>query len=191
MTASQKKRLIAMTGATIVLVTFLVNDVKRANLKEMADSLEAAENAFIIHTDNRNSYTELQSFEDEFAVFERNPTEGREFKSGYSVSFENSDEINWGSINALRGEITSETDLVDSLSRLAKRVPSARKFFELLKEHKKSLKAMSAEYSKLRSEALRLEANKQNKGIQEAIKKMNSEMTSSLTATQYIARPDQ
>ena len=54
----------------------------------------------------------------------------------------------WDSITFVGGDITSETDLVDSLSRLAKRVPSAKKFFEDLKEHKHSLKVVSLKNSR-------------------------------------------
>ena len=52
---ASQKRVISIVGATIIFATFLVNDAKRNHLKELADSIEAAENTFIIHADNRRN----------------------------------------------------------------------------------------------------------------------------------------
>jgi hypothetical protein len=57
------KRLVAVAGATIIFLTFLVNDAKRENMKELVDSIETAENAFQIQTDSRRTYLEIRKFE--------------------------------------------------------------------------------------------------------------------------------
>ena len=66
-------RLISVAGALILFVTFLAKDAKRDRLKELGDSIDSAENAFIIRAENKRMYEALQTLGRNFDDFRRNP----------------------------------------------------------------------------------------------------------------------
>jgi hypothetical protein len=70
----QVKLLISLLGAVIVFGTFLARDTRRDKLKDLVDSIESAENAYLIRMGNRQMYEEIKRFESEFADFREHPT---------------------------------------------------------------------------------------------------------------------
>src|SRR5450432_3418599 len=69
-----RRRCLSAGGATIIFVTFLAKDAARDKLKSLIDSIDAAENSFIIRAEQRKAFGELKSFEDDFADFREHPT---------------------------------------------------------------------------------------------------------------------
>jgi hypothetical protein len=57
-------RLLTFAGALIVFVTFLVKEGKRESLKDLADSVDAAESVFVIRSDNFTTPVQLARVED-------------------------------------------------------------------------------------------------------------------------------
>jgi hypothetical protein len=57
-------RLLTFTGALIVFVTFLVKEGKRESLKDLGDSVDAAESVFVIQSDSLSYPLLLTSMED-------------------------------------------------------------------------------------------------------------------------------
>jgi hypothetical protein len=57
-------RLLTFTGALIVFVTFLVKEGKRESLRDLGDSVDAAESVFVIRHDSLSTPVQLASVED-------------------------------------------------------------------------------------------------------------------------------
>jgi hypothetical protein len=60
------KQLLSLLGATIILVTFIAKDARKDRLKELGDSIQNAENAYLIRASERRAYQELRDFETGF-----------------------------------------------------------------------------------------------------------------------------
>lgn len=133
LTVSTKvKRLVAAAGATIIFLTFLVNDAKRENMKELVGSIEAAENAFQIQTDSRRTYLEVRQFEKDFAESRGqhplkkpaphiDPMSGIEFDTVVSNK-----EIDWNTLNVIEEYQPFVDELLGHISKLAERLPRTR-----------------------------------------------------------------
>src|SRR5882672_6760922 len=57
-------RLLTFAGALIVFVTFLVKEGKRESLKDLADSVDAAESVFVIRSDSFTTPVQLARMEE-------------------------------------------------------------------------------------------------------------------------------
>lgn len=133
LTVSTKvKRWVAVAGATIIFLTFLVNDAKRENMKELVGSIEAAENAFQIQTDSRRTYLEVRQFEKDFAESRGqhplkkpaphiDPMSGVEFDTVVSNK-----EIDWNTLNVIEEYQPFVDELLGHIARLAERLPRTR-----------------------------------------------------------------
>jgi len=60
------RQLLSLLGATIILVTFVAKDARKDRLKDLDDSIQNAENAYLIRADERKTYQELRDFESGF-----------------------------------------------------------------------------------------------------------------------------
>lgn len=121
---SNKRHLWAVGGATIVFVTFLAKDAERDHLKDLVDSIDAAENAFILRSQNRATITALKTFRDEFHEFREHPTVAvARNDGGGSSDFDDSKEIDWEMLYSSRSEELSNQELLDSINRLARKLP--------------------------------------------------------------------
>jgi hypothetical protein len=123
------KRLVALAGATIIFLTFLVNDAKRENMKELVDSIEAAENAFQIQTDSRRTYLEIKKFEQDFAESRgQHPPKkpAPHFDTASGVQFDtwvSKNEIDWNTIDAIEDDQPLVDELLAHIAKLANRLP--------------------------------------------------------------------
>jgi hypothetical protein len=130
--STRVKRLVAVAGATIIFLTFLVNDAKRENMKELVGSIEAAENAFQIQTDSRRTYLEVRQFEKDFAESRGqyplkkpaphiDPMSGVEFDTVVSKK-----EIDWNTLNVIEEYQPFVDELLGHITKLAERLPRTR-----------------------------------------------------------------
>ncbi len=123
-----RRRVISVVGATVILGTFLVKDVKRDNLKDLVGSIDAAENTYLVRKENRRNYDEVKRFEREFAEFREHPTTPRtssQFGGGSSsssYSYAADGEVDWESFNATDAEQTANNELLDNVVRLGEKV---------------------------------------------------------------------
>jgi len=121
---SNKRPLWAVGGATIVLFTFLAKDAERDHLKDLVDSIDSAENAFILRSQNRATIVALKKFRDEFREFREHPTVAVPHNDGGGSSdFDNSKEVDWEMVYSCRSEELSNQELLDSINRLARKLP--------------------------------------------------------------------
>ncbi|HXM22616.1 MAG TPA: hypothetical protein VN948_15270 [Terriglobales bacterium] len=60
---AKRRRLLPVIGATIVLATFVVKDAWRENLKDLVDSIENAQNVFLIRDDSKAVTSQLRVIE--------------------------------------------------------------------------------------------------------------------------------
>ena len=130
------KRVVSVSGATIIFVTFLVNDAKREDLKGLVDSIESAENAYEIRTDNRRNYLEIKQFERDFAE-SRGLHPLAQIASRYgvgpvglsTVTFDilpsSTTKIDWETLNGMEADSSSVHELIDNIARLANRLPKS------------------------------------------------------------------
>jgi hypothetical protein len=82
-TRKQLKKLLSVVGATVLLGTFLAKETRKDKLKELADSIDAGENSYIIREQNRTMFAELKRFEAEFVEFRKHPTRPKPDLSGF------------------------------------------------------------------------------------------------------------
>src|SRR5882762_5149423 len=68
------KTLASLLGAFIIFWTFVAKDMRRDKLKDLADSIDSAENAYIIRMDHRKMEEKLRAFTMDFAEFRQHPT---------------------------------------------------------------------------------------------------------------------
>ncbi len=124
---TNRKRVWAILGATVILGTFLVKDVKRDNLKELVDSIVAAENTYLIRTEDRRNYDEFKRFEKEFAEFRKHPTTPVIRSGGgsgdESFNLVGDGEIDWEAFNTANEEQTANNELLDNVIRLSDKLP--------------------------------------------------------------------
>jgi hypothetical protein len=123
------KRLVAVAGATIIFLTFLVNDAKRENMKELVDSIETAENAFQIQTDSRRTYLEIRKFEQDFAESRgQHPLKKltSHFDTLSGIQFDtlvSKNEIDWSTIDVIEDDLPLVDELLAHIAKLATRLP--------------------------------------------------------------------
>jgi len=121
------KLIVALTGAAVIFVTFLVKDARRDKLKELVDSVDAAENAFIIRMGNRQTLAEIKRFERQFQEFREHPTRPLRHNSsgggGSSYDFGDDTQVNFNGLYTVRAEELSNEDLLDNIVRLANKLP--------------------------------------------------------------------
>jgi hypothetical protein len=123
------KRLVALAGATVIFLTFLVNDAKRENMKELVDSIETAENAFQILTDSRRTYLEIKKFEQDFAESRgQHPLKkpASHFDTVSGVQFDawvSKNEIDWSTIDVIEDDLPLVDELLAHIAKLATRLP--------------------------------------------------------------------
>ena len=126
---SNRKRVWAIVGATIILGTFLVKDVMRDNLKDLVDSIDAAENTYLIRTETRRNYDEIQQFEKEFAEFRENPTTPvprrlfSEGGGGGDTFITGDGEFDWDAFYRTTENQKANNELLDNVIRLANKLP--------------------------------------------------------------------
>jgi hypothetical protein len=119
------KPILSISGATIVLATFFINDSKREGMKDLGDSIESAENAYSIGLENRHTMAELQGLKDEFERFAAHPTSPIVFMEGGSSSFSAPDSlaIDSDAVDLMLTQQVASGDLLRNIGRLADRLP--------------------------------------------------------------------
>jgi hypothetical protein len=138
------RKVISLAGAVIIFATFVAKDMRRDKLKDLIDSIEYAENGYLLRMGQRQTYSEILRIENAFAEFRKHPTSpfvapvGREDVFSPSVKGPSDSEVSEGGKidyaqkRNLRVEETSNDELLDNLIGLANRLPEAG-------EHRKNL----------------------------------------------------
>jgi hypothetical protein len=128
-----RKLMLSITGATIILATFYVNDTKRDNLKDFKDSIENAENLFITMLATDHTFQELVDFRHQFDQFVKDPTHPLVEKDTLNEERVHEDEFNDGFI-----AITTGNRLLKMVGRLLEKLhdtgPNKNTFDDLTKE---------------------------------------------------------
>jgi hypothetical protein len=92
-----KRLAISCVGVFIVFASFIVKDVQRDTYKDLLDSIDSAENAFLIRMEDRKLFNEIKGFEAEFEEFRKHPTtpvrDGG--SSGSDTSFGDDDDLDY------------------------------------------------------------------------------------------------
>src|SRR5207253_5104570 len=114
---------------------FLVNDAKREDLKGLVDSIESAENAYEIRTDNRKNYLEIKQFERDFAesrgrhplaqIASRYGVGPVGLSSAFDIFPPSTTKIDWETLNGIEADSPSVHELIDNIARLANRIPKS------------------------------------------------------------------
>ena len=123
------KKLLSIFGATVILSTFVAKDAGKDKLKELVDSIDTAENAYIMRGENRRNFSEIKRFEAEFEEFRENPTKPKVamsggFGGGSSGSYSLADpgEIDWETLVSTSTDRADNDELLDNISRLEKKL---------------------------------------------------------------------
>jgi hypothetical protein len=137
------KRILSIAGATIILGTFLAKDWRKDKLKELADSINTAENTYIIRMSNSKIYAEIKDVMSELTGFEDEYDKDHHRDSNNSRSTPGA--INWGkALVLLRGLVRDNDELVDAVAKLAEKLHS--------NAHRDELKKLVADNDTLRSQ---------------------------------------
>jgi hypothetical protein len=120
-----RRRCLSAGGATIIFVTFLAKDAARDQLKSLIDSIDAAENSFIIRAEQRKAFGELKSFEDDFADFREHPTvpKPRSVNSGGGDFDIDENKVDDETLLAVRNEEASVQETLDNIAHLERKIP--------------------------------------------------------------------
>lgn len=168
------KKILSLVGATIIFGTFLAKDAKRDKLKELIDSIDASQSAYVSRLDSRRNYTETIEFRREF---ERSkgmfPPQISHDTSFDVFTMSDRPEIDWYSLNAIEAEKPSVDDLVYDVTHLAKTLPKDE-------QRKQTMTAVVAEWSEVTTgwqsayhDAEELEGNTATKEGQSKMKDLN------------------
>jgi hypothetical protein len=121
-----RKKILSLLGATVIFGTFLTKDLERDGLKDLVDSIDAAENAYIIRSHTQDSLEEIHRFEKKFAEFREHPTLSKSgFSGGGSSSFTASLDGIWWTLKYSDELESSTEELFDNVARLANKLPNA------------------------------------------------------------------
>jgi methyl-accepting chemotaxis protein len=132
----------AIVGATVILGTFLVKDVKSDSLKDLIDSIDSAENTYLIRTENHRNLRELKAYKKEFEEFRQhlkkpvvhgtnaNSSNLNDFDPDTSNNSESKD-FDLAALSLAREEQTANNELLDDLIRLAEKLPEGPRKEEL------------------------------------------------------------
>jgi hypothetical protein len=124
-------RVLPVIGATIVLATFIVKDAWRENLKDLVDSIENAQNVFLIRDDSKAVTFQLRVIEQKIDHIEQVST--LTTKDPFTAIAVNSQMMIF---RELQDNI--ETDL-DNTTRLMEKVPGQEANRKTVEELKKRL----------------------------------------------------
>jgi len=119
-----RKKVLSLVGATVIFGTFLAKDVERDELKALVDSIDAAENTYVIRSHTQNSLEEIHKFEEEFTEFREHPTLAKSGGGG-SSSLTPSSEGMWWTVRYSDELESSTEELFDNVTRLADKLPTA------------------------------------------------------------------
>ncbi len=127
------QKLVSILGATIILGTFVVKEARKDKLKDLIDSVDAAENAYMIRIDDRKNYMALQQLSDVVKDFRAHPTKPVSMSEvgGGSSSFEEPTEIDMGLFESMAEQELSNRELIDTVARLARKLPESRSTLRL------------------------------------------------------------
>jgi hypothetical protein len=127
-----RRRWLPIAGATIVLATFVVKDAWRESLKDLIDSIDSAQNVFLIRDDSKAVTFQLRVIEQKIdgidqrtALTTKDPFTTIGINSQLMITRELLDNI--------------DGDL-DKVSRLAEKVPSQEGHKKILEELQKQLR---------------------------------------------------
>jgi hypothetical protein len=121
-TAKRRRRIVSLIGALIVFGTFLAKDVRRDKLKDLVDSIESAENSYLIRAGNRRTLQEIKGFEKSFSDFRRNPTAPEDQLT--EADFE--DRGVGFYLQTTHDDQLANMEIYDELARLAEKLPGAQ-----------------------------------------------------------------
>lgn len=153
------KHLLSIVGATIIFVTFLAKDVRKDALRALIDSIDAAETSFILRSEGRTTFEELQRFENEFVEYREHPkrrgASGFSGGSGSDTSFDVDErkvdtETLWHAVI----EEHSTEEILDNVIRLERHLPgdpARTKTLAALREKRNSFLELSDTISGLSS----------------------------------------
>jgi hypothetical protein len=172
--------LISLSGAVIIFLTFLAKEARRDKLKELIDSIEAAESSYLMHMGNRQTLQEIKRFENEFAEFRENPTKPVSRKEpAYSSSEEEVDEIetiDYDTLYRLRAEEIESDDLFDGIVRLANKLPDAAEQENVLRAAEKDINQFWTKWEAIRQKIIDVEKMPNKQEHAQAATHLNNEI---------------
>ncbi len=121
------KRALSVAGASIVFVTFLVNDTKREHLREILGSIDSALSVYEIRRENHKSFFEIRRFEREFVKSKAVPPTGNAVVhlDGYVAPIElyswnpSPDKIGWETMGGVQAGIPPNKEVLETIQKLA------------------------------------------------------------------------
>jgi hypothetical protein len=122
----ERRSILALIGTLIVFGTFIAKDTRRDNLKDLAASIDSAENVFVLRTENLRLYDELRKFEGEFREFRQHPTTPVPSDGGGGSSGGDVPGIGYTydwEIELTRAEVRSSEEVLDKSIRLFNKLP--------------------------------------------------------------------
>lgn len=120
------KKVLSVVGATVLLGTFLAKETRKDKLKELADSIDAGENNYIIREQNRTMFAELKRFEAEFVEFRKDPTRPKPDLSGFGAGsgggWVDPGEVDSEMLNSIADRRRENQEILDNVIQLANKL---------------------------------------------------------------------
>jgi hypothetical protein len=125
---TRHRTLVTFAGALIVFLTYIVNDNFRERYRNLADSIDSAENAYIVRTEFRTLNTEFIELRDRTeGIMERMDDRENHVKPGTHYKGATEDDLRTVGNTMEREDLNQEQLRFDTLSRLAEKLPKDTK----------------------------------------------------------------
>jgi hypothetical protein len=116
------KMMLSITGATMLLGTFIVKDVREDKAKELVASINTAENVFISRTAERRIYDQMKQFESEFLDYRENPSKPDKW-GDWDDRKPRPGELDVNTLEAVGIRKRINDEVLDDVVRLAEKLP--------------------------------------------------------------------
>jgi hypothetical protein len=118
------KLALSIAGPTVILVSFFANDSQREGLKELIDSIDSAENAYVIQMEDRTNHESVTRLTKEFEEFAAHPSSPIDFEQMDDEDFDtDAKTVDSALLDGIFIGMTTSDQLLINIKRLVDKLP--------------------------------------------------------------------